>query len=237
MSNQQLGQRSMTAAGSAVGRASGFELVDRSRPDRSEPAVDSALARNRAVRRRRRASRRRRVPQAPPVRDHVPRSMRVDPAYVLGTGPQRRDGHPQRGWSGHPGGDQRRRLHRPTGRERAARRPAVRGRRDPPHPMRGRRARRRRLPPPLRRADRRRGVDPTRARRPRPHLREPQSHAMSSACGPHPPSPRASPCPGTSTTSSPASSTRSSPPAAAQTETSSDPILYEATRHHDHRSC
>ena len=105
------------------------------------------------LRRRRGSRRRRRLPQPAPVRDHVPRPARR-PRALPRPRAQRRDRRPQRRRASHPGGDQRRRLHRPDRRGRPARRPAVRGRSDPPHPVRNRRARRRHLPPPLRRADR-----------------------------------------------------------------------------------
>ena len=143
---------------------------------------------------------------------------RVDPAHFLGLEPQRRDRRPQRRRAGHPRGDQRRRVHRPDSRERPARRAAVRGRRDPPHPMRSRRARRRRVPPPVRRS----GSAPT--NRPcattRSSIPPRPSPATSSASAPHPRSPRASPCPGTSTTSSRAWCRRSCPPTARETDAS-----------------
>ena len=164
MSNQQLTPR-VTAAGSGIGRASGFELTSPAQPGAAN--VEAALERNRAFAAAGGHQGAVVFPNLSAVRDHLPRSARR-PRALPRPRPQRRDGRPQRRRAGHPGGDQRCRLHRPARRDRPARRPAVRGRRDPPHPVRNRRARRRHLPPPLRAADRRRRVDPARARRPRP---------------------------------------------------------------------
>ncbi len=82
MSNQQLTTH-MTAAGSAVGRANGFELVDRSRPDAAN--IDSALARNRAFAA---AGGHRGAVVFPKLRLFVITCLdpRVDPAHFLGLG-------------------------------------------------------------------------------------------------------------------------------------------------------
>ena len=63
------------------------------------------------------------------------------------------------------------------------------------------------------------------------------SPATSNACAPHPRSPRASPSPGTSTTSSPAWCRRSSPPAAEEIEPFHNPNHPEETKHHDNHRC
>jgi carbonic anhydrase len=63
----------------------------------------------------------------------------------------------------------------------------------------------------------------------------PRSHTTSSACAPRTPSHRASPCPGTSTTSSAAWCRRSFRPASRQTEAPNNPSEPKETDNHDNR--
>ena len=137
-------------------------------------------------------------PRPAPVRDHVPRPPRR-PRPLSRPRPRRRDGRPQR----------RRRVTREVINDVAfIGQIAESVMPDGPlfevavihHTQCGSgRARRRHVPPPLRRADRRRRVDPARARRARPGGdRRAGRRAPRSA---RPRSLRASPCPGMSTTS------------------------------------
>ena len=164
MSNQQLTPR-VTAAGSGIGRASGFELASPGQPGAAN--VEAALERNRAFAA---AGGHEGAVVFPNLRLFVITCLdpRVDPAHFLGL--DLSDAMVVRNVGGRvtPEVINDVAFIGQLAENVTARRPAVRGRRDPPHPVRNRRARRRHLPPPLRRADRRRRVDPARARRPRP---------------------------------------------------------------------